>query len=124
LGKSALVGDISRPTVFESNMMRFSVKQTRALPGYVSLWLRSPAAREQMRRCAKQAVAQASINQADVRSIMLPLPGLQRQRSIVEVMQTVHDSARLATNRLEGLLSLFDAALSELVPGNLRVKKI
>lgn len=122
LGKCALVEGVTRPTIFESNMMRFSVRKRLALPGYVFLWLRQPEVREQMRRCAKQAVAQASINQFDIRSIMVPIPNLERQRAIISTVQAIQDQVRLSKDHGQNLSRLFEATLSGLMSGMLRLR--
>ncbi|CAM3540052.1 MULTISPECIES: restriction endonuclease subunit S [Halomonas] len=83
LGKSALVKDLVEPVVFESNIMRLSLKRGLAKPEFISLFLRSPVGLEQLRANAKLAVNQASINQNDVKSCMLDLPTLEEQTEIV-----------------------------------------
>ncbi|WP_252107971.1 MULTISPECIES: restriction endonuclease subunit S [unclassified Halomonas] len=83
LGKSALVKDLLEPAVFESNVMRLSLKRGLANPEFISLFLRSPVGLEQLRANAKLAVNQASINQNDVKSCLLALPSLEEQAEIV-----------------------------------------
>lgn len=119
IGKCALVKDTPLPTVFESNMMRLSVKSAVALPEFVWLWLRGPMAREHMRKCAKQAVGQASINQADVRSVPIPLLGLRAQKSIVRTMSAIHESLGQHSNLLDARITLFNAVLHKMVSGAL-----
>lgn len=80
LGKSALVTALTEPSVFESNMMRVRVDTDRARPEFVLAWLQTERARQQILRKAKKAINQASINQTDVRSLLLPLPPIELQR--------------------------------------------
>jgi type I restriction enzyme, S subunit len=42
LGKSALIPPLSEPTVFESNMMRFTVRRDQVEPGYVVHFMQTP----------------------------------------------------------------------------------
>ena len=81
LGKSALVTALTEPSVFESNMMRVQVDTDRARPEFVLAWLQTERARQQILRKAKKAINQASINQTDVRSLLLPLPPIELQRN-------------------------------------------
>ena len=74
LGKCAWVRGLAEPTVYESNMMRFRVGTERLSPRYVVGFLMSGYAGQQIRRRAKQAVNQASINQTDVRQLQIPIP--------------------------------------------------
>ena len=69
LGKSALVRQLSEPCVFESNMMRFRSDTARAIPEYLVIYLISVRGMEQLRRNAKHAVNQSSINQQDVAAV-------------------------------------------------------
>ena len=83
LGKSALVRNVPEPTVFESNIMRFSLNLDIANPEFISLFLCSSIGLEQLRKNAKLAVNQASINQGDVKSCLLNLPIINEQIEIV-----------------------------------------
>lgn len=96
LGKSALIPQLTEPTVFESNMMRFSVDITRADPRFLIDQLQTAYIRRQIARRAKPAVNQSSINQEDVRSFEVRLPPLPRQQAYarfvteLEVSRTRH----------------------------------
>lgn len=79
LGKSAIVPELTEPTVFESNMMRIRVDIARVTPGYCVSLLQTDFIKKQIARSAKKAVNQASINQTDVKSFITPLPPMTRQ---------------------------------------------
>ncbi|MEQ1843924.1 MAG: hypothetical protein ABL994_26265, partial [Verrucomicrobiales bacterium] len=76
LGKSALVRELPESCVFESNMMRIRLEVSRLLPEFCILVLTSPGGIAQLQQNAKQAVNQASINQTDVKAVVLALPPL------------------------------------------------
>lgn len=74
IGKSMLVHCMSEYPVYESNMMRLRLSSDSALaPEYVAAVLQANPARNYFRRVAKTAVAQASINQDDVRGLAIVL---------------------------------------------------
>jgi type I restriction enzyme S subunit len=79
LGKCALVEGLVEPTVFESNMMRLRVRREDILPEYMVACLTSTGAADQIRKRARKAVNQASINQQDVKSLMIPVPPMPLQ---------------------------------------------
>ena len=81
LGKCAWITGLIEPTVFESNMMRFHVDESRIDPCYITRLLCSTFIYKQILNRAKKAVNQASINQGDVQSfkILVPPLGLQKQ---------------------------------------------
>ncbi len=83
LGKSALIPALDEPTVFESNMMRFSLNRQVVEPLYVVASLQTAAVKTQILRSAKDAINQSSINQQDVNGIRLNIPRLDLQREFV-----------------------------------------
>ena len=83
LGKSALVRKLKEPCVYESNMMRLRLDVSRALPDYANRYLQSFSGLAELRKNAKHAVNQSSINQEDVKSALFNLPPLAEQQEIV-----------------------------------------
>jgi restriction endonuclease S subunit len=83
LGKSALVRHLKEPCVYESNMMRLRLDNSRILSTYAILYLQSLMGLSELRKNAKHAVNQSSINQEDVRSALINLPPLEEQHEIV-----------------------------------------
>lgn len=79
VGKTALVGELCEPTVFESNMMRIRVDRERLRPSFAAEFMQTDDVRAQVAPMTKDAVNQSSINQADVRSLQIPLPSLELQ---------------------------------------------
>jgi type I restriction enzyme, S subunit len=103
LGKSALIPELSEPTVFESNMMRFDVDRVRVAPAYAVQFFQTPYFKSQIRTAAKHAVNQSSINQQDVKSFQINLPPLAPQ----------HDYARRAA-AVDRLLATQLVSLAEM----------
>ena len=125
LGKSALVANLNDPCVFESNMMRFRVDARRILPEYLIRYLNSLAGLAELRRNAKHAVNQASINQQDVATVSVPFPLVEEQQEIVRRVEALFAFAdkiearvQAATARVERITQaiLAKAFRGELVP--------
>lgn len=76
--------DLPEDAVFESNIMRFSAVTTKINPKYLIVYLTSIQGISELRKNAKLAVNQASINQQDVGSVICPLPSLNEQAEIVK----------------------------------------
>lgn len=74
--------------VYESNMMRIQPNESILYPDYLIKILQSENARNFFKKVAKQAVAQCSINQQDVKSLPIPLPPLPEQKKIAEILST------------------------------------
>lgn len=86
VGKSLLVPSMIEYPVYESNMMRIRVGADSLLaPEYVAVVLQNEAARKHLRKVAKPAVAQVSVNQDDVRSISIVLHPKPIQKRIAKI---------------------------------------
>jgi type I restriction enzyme S subunit len=102
LGKTALIGDITEPMLFESNMMRFRVDERRIRPDFAFRVLNSEVCKRQLGAMAKRAVAQSSVNQGDVAAVQIPLPPRAEQDQIAAVLSAV----QRAVERQERLIAL------------------
>lgn len=121
LGKTALIGELPEAMVFESNMMRFRVDEHRALPQYVLRLLNSPICKKQVIGSAKRAVAQSSINQGNVKAILLPLPSVAIQGEITSILETTVKKIQLHEMMRHSLGDLFRTLLHQLMTAKIRV---
>ena len=110
LGKSGLVRGLSEPCVFESNMMRLRLDRERVAPEYLVSFLSSPSGLTQLRKNAKHAINQSSINQRDVLAVDIPLPSRGEQEVIV--------------HRVEALFKLADAIEKRVAAATQRADKL
>ncbi len=101
LGKCALVRGLLETTLFESNMMRIRINRKLANPVYVTKYLTTSQAYAQIMQKAKKAVNQASINQQDVKSIVIPVPPLSLQEEFAGVVAQV-ESLRGGWGKVRG----------------------
>ena len=119
LGKAAVVTDLREPVVFESNMMRMSLKADRADVLYVLTMFGQPALNRQIQTAGKDAVNQSSINQTDVRNFVLPLPPFVLQQQYAAVHErTIRLRQKRAIAKLEHE-SLFAALVQRAFRGEL-----
>jgi type I restriction enzyme S subunit len=106
LGKSALIPPLAEPIVFESNMMRISLRRDLVDSRWAIEFLQSPFIRHQLLNRAKRAVNQASVNQQDIKSLRLLLPPLDLQRTFaaraaaVDELKASHRAARAQLDAL------------------------
>jgi len=108
LGKSAIIPRLEEVTVFESNMMRFSVDRTRAEPRFVVEHLQTPCVRDQIRSAAKHAVNQSSINQQDVIGFRLLCPPIDEQKKFaaaISAVDAIRETERAALERGDALFA-------------------
>ena len=95
LGKSALVINLEETCVFESNVMRMNLKDN-AIPGYIIMYLNSTRGLQELRKNAKHAVNQASINQTDVKKVLVPLPTVKEQEEVVRILNNLLENEQKA----------------------------
>jgi len=108
LGKSALIRELPERCVFESNIMRLEVDSEQLLPEYIIQYLNSPTGLGELRKNTKQAVNQASINQQDVKKVIVPLPKIKEQQEIVFILNRLLEEEQSAKDKLESLLKQID----------------
>ena len=92
LGKCALITGLVEDTLFESNMMRLHVDETKYNPVYVTYLLCSKFIYNQILSMAKKAVNQASINQKDVENFEIYMPNLNLQNQFADFVKQTDKS--------------------------------
>lgn len=112
LGKSTIVPPLDEVTVFESNMMRFTVNEVRVLPEYVIGLLQTAHAKSHFLANAKHAINQSSINQQDVRSLVVPMPPIKMQRDFSERIEQVRSIQSQQSTATAKAQATFDALLA------------
>ena len=113
LGKCAWITGMLEPTVFESNMMRFHVDESRIDPCYVTKLLCSKFIYKQVLNRAKKAVNQASINQGDVQSFTILVPPLELQKKYASFVAQIDKSKSVILKSLDETQLLFDSLMQE-----------
>lgn len=88
LGKCGLVEMIGSPTVFESNIMKLQLVENYISPKYIVHCLTSLIGIREIRKNAKHAVNQASINQTDVSLTSIPLLSFDEQLKVIEEIES------------------------------------
>lgn len=88
LGKCALVRHLDETTVFESNMMRIKLDATTINGDFLTYYLSSIMGKTELKKNAKQAVNQASINQTDVGNAQIPIPALSVQCDLLSMIES------------------------------------
>ena len=113
LGKCARIIGMREPTVYESNMMRFHVDETRVDPCFMTRLLCSTFMYRQILNRAKKAVNQASINQSDVQSFTVIIPPIDLQKQFADFVQHVDKSKAAVQKSLDETQLLFDSLMQK-----------
>jgi Restriction endonuclease S subunits len=106
LGKCGLVQKIYENTIYECNMIRLRPNRTLVDPIYLTTFLCTQSVKNQILNRAKKAVNQASINQQDVKAILILVPPLALQQQfarIVEEVERVREKQAESGKEIEAL---------------------
>lgn len=95
IGKSAIYQGIPQTLIHGMNLLLLRPDQNLVLPEYLHFGLRSVKVREHIRARCKRAINQASINQKELGAIELPVPSLEEQSSIVDLLSRAEGIVRL-----------------------------
>lgn len=119
LGKPALIGTLSEPVVFESNMMRLTLDQGRVSPKYLLKCLLQQNIRDQISRRRKDAVNQSSINQTDVSTLTIALPPISIQEKFAAAVLACEKQRRFFASGARATDALFASMQGEAFTGAL-----
>jgi len=119
IGKAALVPTLDEPTIFESNMMRLRCGP-RLLPAFLLVVLCSDIARRHWLSRAKPAVNQASINQRDVRELLIPMPEPDEQQEIACIVSKANEQIEALRSVSKAQNALKRSLLNEVLSGRIR----
>ena len=118
LGKSAVIPKIHEPAVFESNMMRMRIDANRMHPQVLISMLQLETMKSSLCRNAKDAINQSSINQTDVRCLLVIVPPHHLQHQYAQTLRVVRSILAAATLGERTALKLSAALLSRLLNGD------
>jgi type I restriction enzyme S subunit len=119
LGKSALVPQLTEPTVFESNMMRLTLDQDALCSEFLISQMMTPHIKQQIATCRKDASNQSSINQDDVRGFQIRLPPIEQQRRYRAVIEVTNSHRRKLRRALVEAEALFNSLVQRAFSGQL-----
>jgi type I restriction enzyme, S subunit len=91
------------PFLFASFLLRLRVNRERVLPDFVAQFLNSPAGRLQVERLARP-ILMCNISPTELASVMVPLPSLEEQATLLAPLRTALDERNRKTKEAIGLL--------------------
>ena len=112
VGKCALISGLREETVFESNMMRVRTDPSKVDIGFLSTYLCSDIVRNQIKEKARVA-NQASVNQRDIRSILIPLPDIELQREYATFVRQSDKSKFELKQAIERVTNLMKSLIQQ-----------
>jgi type I restriction enzyme S subunit len=122
VGKAGIVKDELGPVTFESKNIRVRLNEKLILPEYMSIFVQSCAYTRQIRMMVKSAIAQSTINQDDLDRLLIPLPSLDEQQKIVEILKSIDRKILIEIDIRNNLVRIKKGLMQVLLTGKVRVK--
>lgn len=88
LGRGTVWRGEIKDCVHQNHVFKARIDQRKAIPEYVAFWSLSTPARNFFYQKGKQSVNLASINKTVLSALMLPLPALEKQREIINHIES------------------------------------
>ena len=107
VGKCARIQGVLEDTVFESNIMRVRTNPDMVDICYLSTYLCSEMVRKQIKKVARVA-NQASVNQDNIRELIVPLPSMVRQKEYAAFVGQIDKSKVVFREALDKVQLFFD----------------
>jgi len=99
--------------VFASYLIRVRLRSDEVLPQFASDFLNTASGRLQIDRLSRQIIGMTNINAEEIKEILLPVPSPQRQRELVDAMDSARAARRQNLEQADALLSGLDDFLIE-----------
>jgi type I restriction enzyme S subunit len=119
VGKAAFIDTLTEPTVFESNMMNFTVRSDQLAVPFLVEQLGHPFVRNQIAQARKDAVNQSSVNQSDISALLIRIPPLPLQQKFVRLFLAIEAIKAKLGRQLRETKTFFSALSSCAFQGRL-----
>ena len=123
VGKIGMVRDMPEAASFASYLVRLRTKARRARPAWLAALLGSSMYQSRIRRFATPGVSQANINPTNLKALLVPLPGLDEQKAVVELLDglLVHRACQRRQRDTLGIVKT--AIVDELLTGRVKAAR-
>ena len=121
VGWASLFGGWEEPVTFCGFIIRIRLNNiSNILPEYLTYFLRSEIAREELIKASGQ-VAITNITQGALKSLKIPRPSLPEQQGISSILSTIDRKIKIEQRRKDLLKQLFKTMLHKLMSGEIRL---
>ena len=121
VGKCSIVGSITEPMAYESNLMRVRLEKKHIVPIFAFFYFESQMGRRQILKLARQ-VAATTITGKDLLASYIPLPSLGEQKQIADSVVSIDRLIEAKVTLLNQYKLSKKALMQDLLTGKVRVK--
>lgn len=119
LGRGAIWNHELTPCIHQNHIFRVRVDQTRLLPEYFAVFLRTRQGKSYFLRCAKKTTNLASINMTQLKGLPVPIPSIQMQRKFQSSVTKIAEISTTRKRSAEESNQLFDSLVQRAFRGEL-----
>jgi type I restriction enzyme, S subunit len=112
IGWSYLVTDENKLSTFDCHLIRVKVDTTKILPDYAYIYSLSPWARKYF-LCVGQTTTMTTISQGDLEGLLIPVPPIDKQKSIVDAFIKIYQHQRKIITVKSKVMELASIHVSE-----------
>ena len=123
LGKCALIEELSKTIVFESNMMRLKINPDKISPQFLIAYFLTNMARNHIAKRAKKAANQVSINQEDIMDMQIPDIPITAQQDFVKIVMKWFELKKKLRKDLTMLKDFINSTEFGLFSGKIELKE-
>jgi type I restriction enzyme, S subunit len=123
VGRSAIVTQDIK-AVFASYLVRIKVNRNIVNPDFFNHFLNWDITQSELKKLASRGVSQANISASKLKDFPIPIPALDEQQKIVNILDVIDQKIDLHNRRLTTLNELFKTLLHKLMTGEVRVSEL
>ena len=124
IGKTAIAKKDYEDLLHGMNLLLIRLNENVTVPEFINYLFNHFYFIGLFKKICKRAVNQSSINQANLKSIQIPLPTLPEQQAIASILSIIDQKIEHHTTKKQKLEELFRTLLHELMTARVRVDKI
>lgn len=120
-GQSAVFNELGGRWAFASYLLRLRTQPSVLEPTYLWTYLRSAAGRKQLSANIRTSAGNYNLSAGGLEALQVPLPSVEEQRRIVDVVHTSSEANEAAERELQRLAAVKQSISDALLTGRLRV---
>lgn len=114
----------TQEAVFASYLIRLQSDKTMLIPDFLNYYLNFESTQTALKSLATRGVSQSNISASKLKLFMIPLPSIDEQNQIVQILDQISNLTIMNIRKLDNLKSLFSSMLHLLMTGQLRVNQL
>lgn len=121
IGKCCIFDAYDRDYIYTTNIFRVKVQKEKAINKFFYYYSQTKKYEKDIQNIVKPAVNQASFTKADFEQLSIPIPHIEEQQKIVEILSSVDEQIDYYVKEKEKYMELKKGLMQKLLTGKLRV---